>query len=124
MNTALLDSIVKGVGDAYATFDSMQISVTALLIGLVVFSFGFFFALREAASWFLKIDDVKKDVRRLRDLVLDMEGELHSLQAQMAKNKTASDLSPAVHTPEVSAQVATQASVAAAAKAASFRITH
>jgi hypothetical protein len=78
---AVLDTLVKSIGDAYAFFDSLQVSVTTMVIALVIVTFGFFFALREAATWFLKIDDLKSDVRRLRDLVLMMEGEVRVLQA-------------------------------------------
>jgi len=86
---ALLDSIVKAIGEAYAFFDSLQISVTTLVVCLVVATFGFFFALREAATWFLKIDDLKSDVRRLKDLVLQMEGEVRVLQSLIANEAMA-----------------------------------
>lgn len=86
MEPAFLDTVVKAIGDAYAFFDSLQISVTAMVIALVIVSFGFFFALREAATWFLKIDDLKSDVRRLRDLVLQMEGEVRVLQSLLSND--------------------------------------
>ena len=52
------------------------------------------FALREAASWFFKIDDIKKDVRKLRGLVVDMEAEVRLLQSLLSQNlKLATDRS-------------------------------
>ena len=138
VNTAILDSVVKAIGQAYAAFDSLQISMTALLIGLAVFSFGFFFALREAASWFLKIDDVKKDVRRLREIVLEMEAELRVAQSLIQKNQPAlneaSSLTQETESADIVVDVAPKSAVAtnraaepaALAKPASagFRITH
>lgn len=88
MEPVILDTVVKAIGDAYAFFDSLQVSVTAMVVALVIVSFGFFFALREAATWFLKIDDLKSDVRGLRDLVLQMEGEVRVLQSLLTADTT------------------------------------
>ncbi|MES2965373.1 MAG: hypothetical protein V4760_15930 [Bdellovibrionota bacterium] len=102
MEPAFLDSVVKAIGDTYSFFDSLQISVTALVVALVIVSFGFFFALREAATWFLKIDDLKSDVRRLRDLVLQMEGEVRVLQTLLTDESPAARVKTLEETVKVS----------------------
>ena len=83
MNVQLLP---KFLSDAYEMFDSLNLSVTALvLIGLVL-AVIFIFAAREAASWFFKIDDLKKDVKKVNQLVVDMEAEVRLLQGLLTQN--------------------------------------
>ncbi|MEK7356736.1 MAG: hypothetical protein AAB250_09815, partial [Bdellovibrionota bacterium] len=87
-------------------------------------TFGFFFALREAATWFLKIDDLKSDIRRLRDLVLQMEGEVRVLQA-LVPNEPRSEVPNVTAAAEIPAPIVEKKTAAvptAAPKA--FPITH
>ncbi|HVK61993.1 MAG TPA: hypothetical protein VM432_10600 [Bdellovibrionales bacterium] len=71
----------------YAFFDQLGLSITGLLIVGALFALALIFAVREAATWFFKIDDVKKDLRRVRDSLNEIEGELRALQTIMAKNR-------------------------------------
>ena len=67
-------------------FDSLNLSVTALVVIGLVLAVVFIFAAREAASWFFKIDDLKKDVKKVSQLVVDMEAEVRMLQGLLSQN--------------------------------------
>ena len=81
-----LQALPQILNDAYAMFDSLQLSVTSLVVAGLVLTLFFLFALREAATWFFKINDMKADLRRLRQLVVDMEGELRLMHSMLAQN--------------------------------------
>ncbi len=83
MNLQLFPKILT---DAYAMFDSLELSVTSLVVAGLVLTLVFLFAIREAATWFFKINDIKSDVRKLRQLVIDMEGEVRMLNGLLAQN--------------------------------------
>ena len=83
MNPEILPKIIT---DAYKMFDQLNLSVTSLVVIGIVLSLLFLFAAREAAAWFFKVDDVKRDVRKLRQLVIDLEGEMRSLQGLLNQN--------------------------------------
>ncbi len=76
----------KLLSDAYTMFDSLNLSVTALVVIGLVLAIVFIFAAREAASWFFKIDDLKKDVKKVSQLVVDMEAEVRMLQGLLSQN--------------------------------------
>jgi hypothetical protein len=65
---------------AYGWLDTYRVSPTSLAIATVVFAFVFLFALREAAAWFFKTGQIKKDLRRLEKLSLRLEGEIRALR--------------------------------------------
>ncbi len=89
MNLQVLPKILS---DAYAMFDSLQLSVTSLVLIGILLTVVFLFAIRQAATWFFKIDDIKSDVRKLRQLVVDLEGEVRLLQGLLTQNvRLASD---------------------------------
>jgi hypothetical protein len=80
-------------------FDSLNLSVTALVVIGLVLAIVFIFAAREAASWFFKIDDLKKDVKKVGQLVVDMEAEVRLLQGLLSQNvKLATPPEPPVPT--------------------------
>lgn len=81
-----LQALPKLLNDAYTMFDSLQLSVTSLVVAGLLITVVLLFALREAASWFFKIDDVKKDIRKLRQVVVDMEAEVRLLQGLLTQN--------------------------------------
>jgi Na+-transporting NADH:ubiquinone oxidoreductase subunit NqrF len=83
MNFEMLPKVIT---DAYKMFDQLNLSVTSLVVIGVVLTLMFLFAAREAAAWFFKVDDVKRDVRKLRQLVIDLEGEMRSLQGLLNQN--------------------------------------
>ena len=86
MNVQILPKLLS---DAYALFDSLNLSVTALVgIGLAL-GVVFIFAAREAASWFFKIDDLKKDVKKVSQLIVDMEAEVRLLQGLLSQTVNA-----------------------------------
>lgn len=94
MNVQLLPKLLS---DSYTMFDSLNLSVTALVVIGLVLSIVFIFAAREAASWFFKIDDLKKDVKKVGQLVVDMEAEVRLLQGLLSQ--TVKLATPAMNDP-------------------------
>jgi hypothetical protein len=71
------------IRDAYDVFAQLNLSVTGLIAMSVILALAFLFSVREAASWFFKIDDVQRDIMRLRDVVRQLEVEIKSLHSQL-----------------------------------------
>ena len=65
---------------AYQILDAYRISLPMLLGGAFLLSIAFVFASREAASWFLKTHDLKKDIARVEEAMFQLKGEIRSLQ--------------------------------------------
>lgn len=112
METTALETVQR----TYDLFESLNLSVTGLLVLGAVLALGFLFAIREAASWFFKVDDLKRDVRRLQELVLAIEGEVRVLQNVMAQGREAQATAAA---PTLGAEKKPEAKVAAG-----FPISH
>jgi hypothetical protein len=77
------------IQNAYAFFDSLQVSVTGLVALMVVLILSFLFALREAASWFFKVNDLRREIARIREINLQLESEvrlIHNLIAVTSKS--------------------------------------
>jgi Na+-transporting NADH:ubiquinone oxidoreductase subunit NqrF len=102
MNVQVLPKLLS---DAYTMFDSLNLSVTALVVIGLLLAVVFIFAAREAASWFFKIDDLKKDVKKVSQLVVDMEAEIRLLQGLLSQNvKLATPPEPQPAAPPVAAE--------------------
>ena len=71
---------MEAILSTYEFFERMNLSVTSLVVIALVFSLAFLFSVREAAAWFFKIDDLKRDLKYLNQTVLDLESEIRSLQ--------------------------------------------
>lgn len=82
--------MLEALQNVYAIFEQYQISMTGLLIAAAVFSVALLFAVREAASWFFKIDDLKHDLGRLQKLTSQLENEIHSLRNLLSKSHVGS----------------------------------
>jgi uncharacterized protein (DUF3084 family) len=65
----------------YAFYDQLGLSVTGLLLAGAICLILLVFGLRELVTWFFKIDDIKRDLRRIRESLNEVEGELRTLQA-------------------------------------------
>jgi hypothetical protein len=102
------------IKNAYDTFEQYHISVTALIVATLVLFIAMLFAMREAASWFFKIDDIKRDVRKLHSLTVELETELRLIQDLVLKGP-AKQQEPELTQP---------ASPSKMAKAASFPFNH
>jgi hypothetical protein len=70
----------ESIQNAYAIVDQFQLSITGLLIAIVVLGLIFIFAVREAATWFFKVDDVKRELRSLQFSIVSLEAEMKALQ--------------------------------------------
>ena len=79
--------MIEFVNAVYAFIDQMHLTITGLLVAVAILSLAFIFAVREAASWFFKIDDIKKDVRRVQNLILELEGEVKVMQELVSQAK-------------------------------------
>lgn len=73
-------SIVSAIQEIFAFFDSLNITATGWIVASVVFALALLFAVREAVSWFLKTDDLKRDLKRVRRALTELEGELKVVQ--------------------------------------------
>jgi hypothetical protein len=101
-----------------------RFSVTSLIAIATVFAIALLFSVREAAAWFFKVDDIKRDIKAVHDLVLELESEVRSLQNQSNR------LKPSLVRPEPAAEHRTEQSsalrtpVQPAKERPSFPISH
>ena len=83
----------------------MNLSITSLIVLALVFALALLFSVREAATWFFKIDDLKKDLKYLNQAMLQMESEIASLQNLVGRAKQSPALANMVPRIEAQAQV-------------------
>ena len=111
------------IKNAYDTFEQYHISVTALIAVSLILFIALLFAMREAASWFFKIDDIKRDVRKLHQLTVELEAEIRAVQELVAqttlKNQTIEDIKKVTPSP-----TPLNSQAQAAAKSTSFPFSH
>ncbi len=82
------ESFLKFIGQAYGLFDQLHLSVTGVIAIAIILALAFLFALREAAAWFFKIHDLKRELRTLREQNVHLEGEIHALQTLVGRLNT------------------------------------
>jgi len=63
------EPFLKFINRAYGFFDQHDLSVSGLLVVGTILALAFLFAVREAAGWFFKIHDLKREIRALQTLV-------------------------------------------------------
>lgn len=80
--------MVESIRNAYLIFEQLNISVTALIVVVVLLSLAFLFSLREAASWFFKIDDLKTDIQSLHEVSSQLQSEIQTLQSLINEAKS------------------------------------
>ena len=71
----------------YSLFERSNLSLTGLTVVVLLFALSFVFSAREALVWFLKIDDVRREVIRVGDSVTLLETEIRSLQTVIGKTR-------------------------------------
>lgn len=76
---------MDAIQSAYSLFESLNLSVTSLVVIALIFALAFLFSFREAAAWFFKIDDIKKELRHLNETAYRLEGEISSLQSLLTE---------------------------------------
>jgi hypothetical protein len=85
--------MLESIQQAYALIERYGISLTSLSVIAVLLLIALMFAAREAAAWFFKVEDVKSDISRLQEVVLQLEGEIRVLQGLSSRAETlATDL--------------------------------
>jgi hypothetical protein len=77
---AMGEGMIDFLNNAYEFYQSLNISLTGLLAIAATLLLVMVIAMREAASWFFKVDDVKKELRHLRDAAAILESEIKVLQ--------------------------------------------
>lgn len=80
MAVTVVADVAELLEAAYGWLDAAGISLETLLVASIVFLIAMLFASREAASWFLKTHDIKKDVARLEELTLELQGDVRALE--------------------------------------------
>lgn len=76
------------------SFDELQIPAWAIALSITIALVGFVFAIREFLSWFLKTNSIVDEVVRLEQLVRDLQTDLNSLEATVARMQTTAMVSP------------------------------
>jgi hypothetical protein len=82
--------------------EELNISVTGVLVIMLILALAFLFAVREAATWFFKVDDVKRDIQNLREVTSQLEGEiraLHNIIGQAKQQAALNLVTPAADLP-------------------------
>jgi hypothetical protein len=80
------------IQNIYGLIDQFNLSVSALLAALVVFALALLFAVREMATWFFKVNDLKRDLARLHEITLQLEGELKLVQNLVLRTQTSPEV--------------------------------
>jgi uncharacterized membrane protein len=84
--------MLDAIRSAYAIFEQLNISITGLLVIMLILALAFLFAVREAATWFFKVDDLKRDIHSLREVTAQLEGEIRALHNLIGQAKQQASL--------------------------------
>lgn len=84
--------MLETIKNAYAIYEQLNISVTGLIVAALILALAFLFAVREAATWFFKVDDLKRDIHRLGEITVQLEGEIRALQNLLSQAKNQAQL--------------------------------
>lgn len=78
-----IEKVMAAVSDFYNWVQTLEVS-SGFLLGLaILFAIAGMLALREAAAWFFKVEDLKKDIARLQDTAALLESEIRLVQSLM-----------------------------------------
>ena len=120
-----LESVFQSIYGAFESFQSLHLSVTALMVIALILTLAFLFAVREAATWFFKVGDLKRDIKRLHSVSEQLENEVKTIQSLL--NEMREPLKSAVEsqTPSASGgQAQTVAQAVVPARPSAFPINH
>jgi hypothetical protein len=84
-----VDAFLQYVQAAYSFLDRFHMSPRLLLGIAAILLLTAFLAVREAVTWFLKIETLKKDIRRLHSISARLDEELRAVRAFMEKQNPA-----------------------------------
>lgn len=100
--------MIEAIRNAYEVLEQLNLSVWGVLLIAGLLFVAFLFAAREAATWFFKVDDLKRDIQDLREVSQELQAELRTLQTLINQLKgPASSASPVI-TPKIEKPEATQ----------------
>lgn len=85
----MLENILLGLQNFYSLVERLQVTPEFLLGLAVLFALAGLLAMREAASWFFKVDDLKRDIGRIQETALQLETELRLVQSLLTQTLTA-----------------------------------
>jgi hypothetical protein len=78
-----LQKLAQLLDDSYGFVQRLQVSPGFLLGLAVLLAIAGLLALREAAAWFFKVEDLKRDLARLQETAAQLEGEIRVVQGLM-----------------------------------------
>jgi len=111
--------MIETIRNIYEVFERLNLSVGGVLLIAFLLFVAFVFAVREAAAWFFKVDDLKRDIQDLHSVSQELHAELRTLQSLIQQIKgPAQNASPAPR-PELP-----EPEEKPAAKQPGFTITH
>ena len=120
-----IESLIKYVQDFYTWAQGLDTSPGYLLGLAALFAIAGLLALREAAGWFFKIDDIKRDIARVQDTTMQLEAELRKFQALLVEaNQKGVSVVEAQPTSSTEAGPTKLAEATSERPAASFPIHH
>lgn len=80
--------MIEAIRSAYEVFENLNLSVGGVLAIALFLFLAFLFSVREAASWFFKVNDLKRDVQDLHEVCRDLRAEIRTLQFLMSQLKS------------------------------------
>lgn len=86
---------------AYAWIESFGLSISMLVTVTCALFVACAFAARESLTWFLKVEDIKKDLDRLNDSVGQLEGEIRIMSQRLLEPRVIPEPPAPSFTPEV-----------------------
>jgi hypothetical protein len=83
-----LEKLVQIVQETYAFYERLEVSPGFLIGVAALFAVAGLLALREAAAWFFKVEDIKRDIARLQETAQQLEAEIRIAQNLIQKKMT------------------------------------
>ena len=83
-----LQSLLQSTDAILDQFQALHLSITALLVGAFLCVLVLVIATREAASWFSKIDSVRRDLKRLQKSNDEIEVEVKAIRELLVELKS------------------------------------
>ncbi len=67
---------MDAIQSAYGVFESLNLSVTTLILLAFAFVLAFLLSVREAITWFFKIDSLRKELKRMKESVDRLQSDV------------------------------------------------
>ena len=80
LNAVDLQDNLQNIFSLFEKFQDLHLTFGVILAIAALFFLALLFATREAMTWFFKINDLKRDVKRLNNATSELEGQIRSVQ--------------------------------------------